>query len=175
MEHGLNLNLVPGSNLRTWLDAKVCQVSVNKIKGVCMVWLCHYIICPLCHMQVYLFSEAAPPLHHTPCPALVPAAVSQVPGPGSVLRVPLVRSQPAHLNRDGVKTTPRAERDLRGKTWTNCQNWSLAPAASWDMWVSSELRPRHVQVKTINNTSSPVITTDQSRQVEALRSLKGGV
>ena len=74
-------------------------------------------------------------------------------------------------------------RARRGKTWTNCQNWSLAPAASWDMWVSSELRPRHGQVKTINNTSSPVITTDQSRQVdsaletveEALRSLKGGV
>ena len=60
-------------------------------------------------MQVYLFSEAAPPLHHTPCPALVPAGLTQVPGPGSVLRVPLVWSQPAHLNQAGVKTEPRGE------------------------------------------------------------------
>ena len=62
-------------------------------------------------MQVYLFSEAAPPLHHTPCPALVPAAVSGVRGAGSGLS-PQSATGPITTRsfEPGVKTTPRAER-----------------------------------------------------------------
>ena len=118
---------------------------------------------------VSFISEAAPPLCITPCPALVSAVLTQVPGPGSVLRVPLVWSQhygtlvwsqPAHLNT-GVKTEPRERKNLNQLsklvTSPHCQ---LGPC---ECPLSSELCLRHVQVKTINNTSSPVITTDQSK------------
>ena len=82
------------------------------------MYICILYDCVNVSSIVSFISEAAPPLCITPCPALAPAGLTQVPGPGSVLRVPLVWSQhygtlvwsqPAHLNQAGVKTEPRGE------------------------------------------------------------------
>ena len=114
----------------------------------------------VCVVHCITYFRSCATLCITPCPALVPAGLTQVPGPGSVHRVPLVWSQPAHLNT-GVKTEPRERKNLNQLsklvTSPHCQ---LGPC---ECPLSSELCPRHVQVKTINNTSSPVITTDQSK------------
>ena len=99
--------------------------------------------------KIYFISEVVPPmiLHYTMSSPCRGWEVTLGPGPSQSSERhwsghnPLIGAKPGPQRGGGVKTQPGGVR--RGKTWTNCQNWSLAPAASWDrdMWVSVQTCP----------------------------------